>query len=119
MSLRIKTLAVIVVTVLSTCMFFYLVTNTLIFSSFAKLEDSFTRQLTERSVAFLDDDLRILSSIADDWASWDDTYAFIEDANPKYISSNLVSETLSGLRLNLMIFIDNDGKIIASKSIDL
>jgi sensor domain CHASE-containing protein len=60
-----------------------------------------------------------LDCFAHDWASWDDTYIFIQNNNSEYISSNLVDETFSHSNINIMIYIDSSGKIIAEKAFDL
>jgi len=54
-----------------------------------------------------------------DWASWDDTYAFIEDGSDEYIQSNLVDETFITSRLNLMLFVHSSGRIVFGKAFDL
>ncbi|GAH42577.1 unnamed protein product, partial [marine sediment metagenome] len=60
-----------------------------------------------------------MDATAGDWASWDDTYDFIEDANDEYIESNLIDGTFTELRLNLMLFINSSGQIVFGKAFDL
>lgn len=60
-----------------------------------------------------------LSAVAQDWAAWDDTYEFIKDGNAKYIDNNLHKEGFINLNLNLMAFIDMDGKYIFAKGVNL
>jgi signal transduction histidine kinase len=47
-----------------------------------------------------------------DWSSWDDTYAFIEDRNARYIKSNLVNAQLSALRVNLILYVHRSGRLV-------
>ncbi|MEM2997179.1 MAG: CHASE4 domain-containing protein, partial [Candidatus Bathyarchaeia archaeon] len=54
----------------------------------------------------------------EDWASWDDTYNFIEDKNRDYIDSNLVDSTFINLRLNVILYYDSDGKLVFGKAYD-
>jgi len=56
-----------------------------------------------------------LESLILDWSEWDDTYQFIQDRNEKYIDSNLQDSTLETLKLNFMLFVDNQGNIIFQK----
>ncbi|NLO30400.1 MAG: PAS domain-containing protein [Methanosarcina mazei] len=53
-----------------------------------------------------------------DWACWDDTYRFIEDRNQEYINVNLQNETLAGVKVNIMLFINETGSLVYAKSIN-
>lgn len=53
-----------------------------------------------------------LNSILKDWAYWDDTYNFINDRNPAYVTANLNEESLENLSLNMMIFINQTGEVV-------
>jgi len=78
----------------------YFVAQNTLMNSFAEIEERRTHQDVERAVSALSTELSSLDSIVGDWAAWDDTYAFIEDANAEYIRSNLVDGTFVELRLN-------------------
>jgi PAS domain S-box-containing protein len=67
--------------------------------------------LSERG-AFLD-------GITTDWAAWDDTYTFIEDANEAYIKANLVDPTFVNNGINLLLFINATGQVVFGKAFDL
>ncbi|MEW6506071.1 MAG: CHASE4 domain-containing protein, partial [Chloroflexota bacterium] len=60
-----------------------------------------------------------LDATAFDWAVWDDTYVFVQDVNPNYISSNLVDATFTNLRLNFMLFFNSSGHLVFGKAFDL
>ena len=55
-----------------------------------------------------------------DWSAWDDTYDFIETADPEYAESNLVTTTLdsTGMRINFMIYVNLVGRIVAERGYD-
>lgn len=55
-----------------------------------------------------------LNSILKDWAYWDDTYNFINDRNPTYVTVNLNEETLENLNLNMMLFANQTGEVVGS-----
>ena len=97
----------------------YFVAQNTLMNSFVKIEESRTHQDIERAVNALSVELSSLDSIVGDWAAWDDTYAFIEDADAEYIRSNLVDGTFVELRLNLMMFIHSSGKTVFAKAFDL
>lgn len=53
-----------------------------------------------------------LNSILKDWAYWDDTYNFINNQNPNYVTVNLNDESLENLNLNMMIFVNQTGEVV-------
>ncbi|HEY63194.1 MAG TPA: GAF domain-containing protein [Caldilineae bacterium] len=85
---------------------------------FARLENDLAQRELKRTLDLLSHEIETLDAIVVDWASWDDTYAFIQDHNQTYIDSNLVDETYIGLRLNLMVFIDTSGRIVYGQAFD-
>ena len=60
-----------------------------------------------------------LSLTARDWAFWDDTYSFVEDRTQDYIDSNLTENAFASLRVQFMIFLDEAGRIVYAKQVDL
>jgi len=119
MKLRIKTLLIIGVTLAGLIAILYIVSSTVLMSGFAQVEEQETRENVQRALDTLTSELDGLSSITRDYASWDDTYAFIEDANETYPKVNLVDATFSNLKLNLMVFVHSSGRIVFSKAFDL
>jgi len=119
MSLRRKTLITIGLTIISLIAILYAASRIILLGSFAALEEQYTRHNVEQALNALFDDFSALDTIAFDWAAWDDTYVFIEDANEDYIQSNLVDETFVDLRLNFMLFINSSGQIVFDKGFDL
>ncbi len=84
------------------------------------IEHRDVEQRVEQTLNTLSYSLSELEATNGDWASWDDTYAFIESGDdPDYISSNLVNETFTTLNINLMVFIHTSGRIVFSKAVDL
>ncbi|MBC3899861.1 diguanylate cyclase [Acetobacterium malicum] len=53
-----------------------------------------------------------LNSILKDWAYWDDTFNFINDRNPNYVTANLNDESLENLNLNMMLFVNQTGEVV-------
>ncbi len=119
MKLRKRTLIAIGVTFACLVLMLYLVSRVILLGSFAELEEQYARRDVERVLSALSDELAALDTMVFDWAAWDDTYTFIEDANEEYIVSNLVDETFTSPRLNLMLFINSSGQIVFGKGFDL
>ncbi|WP_254565828.1 CHASE4 domain-containing protein [Oscillatoria sp. HE19RPO] len=90
----------------------YLSSSTLLLAGFAKFEQQDTARNVKRAVDVLSDEIAKLSFTANDWAAWDDTYAFIEDENSDYIQTNLNDATIARLRLDMMLYIHRSGRIV-------
>ncbi len=54
-----------------------------------------------------------------DWGNWADTYQFILDRNTRYQQANLTETSLKQLHLTTLAFINLDGEVVLSKSLDL
>jgi len=119
MTLRRKILLVISIMLVGLIAILYAASSTILLRGFAAVEERDTRQNVERALDALSNDVVNLDSSTRDYASWDDTYAFIEDANEAYVEANLVDTTFSNLELNLMVFVHSSGRIVFSKAFDL
>lgn len=86
--------------------------------NFANLEEHMTLQNVDRVQLALSSDIDQLNSTVSDWAPWDDTYNFMLDRNQNYINRNLDVETLSNLRLNLILLIGPSGQLVFAKALD-
>ena len=60
-----------------------------------------------------------LDKVVQDWAFWDDTYKFIQDGNQEYITANIQNQTFTQIEVNTIIFANNNGSVVYSKSLDL
>ncbi|WP_394297341.1 CHASE4 domain-containing protein [Methanosarcina sp. 1.H.T.1A.1] len=60
-----------------------------------------------------------LDNMVQDWACWDDTYRFIDDGNQDYINADLQNETLVELKVNVMLYVNDSGKVVYAKSVDI
>jgi sensor domain CHASE-containing protein len=80
--------------------------------TFVDLERTGAERNVNRCVDALKRDLQSLSNTTNDWASWDDTYQYIQDHNSTFEAANLVDESFSNAHLNLICFIDRARKIV-------
>jgi len=119
MTLRRKTLFIIGATFYGVIILLFFISRNILLGSFVELENQNAYQNTERVRSTLSREFSDLEATTGDWAAWDDTYAFIEDANTEYIESNLIDGTFVELRLNLMMFIDSAGQTVFGKAFDL
>ncbi|HWR26528.1 MAG TPA: CHASE4 domain-containing protein [candidate division Zixibacteria bacterium] len=118
-SLRQKTLLFTGITLACLVVFLYLTSSALIINGFTDVEKQNTIKNVQRAQEAMLDDIAQLSTMTRDWAWWDDTYEFIEDANPEYINANPTDESLAGLRLNVIIYVNSSGELVFGKGFDV
>jgi len=119
MSLRKKTLIIVSLTIVTLVAILYGASEIILLTGFSKLEDQHIRNNVEQVVDSLHSDVSHLDSTTEDWAAWDDTYAFIDGKNNNYVRVNLVDSVFKTLRLNFILFIHSSGRIVFSKAFDL
>lgn len=118
MSLRKKAFIFITVICLLLIGSVFFITRSIILNNFQKLETENTQKNLDRVESALNEKIAALDTFTQDYAGWDDTYAFIKNGNQEYIDSNLVDETFSGTKIDVMIFVNNAGQIVFSKMFD-
>jgi signal transduction histidine kinase len=116
--LRRKTLIFVAVVFLCSTALLYAALHNFLLANFAALETRDVRLDVDRALAALSSEVSTLNALNDDWASWDDTYVFMQDANLQYIHSNLVDSTFTALQINFVLFIDPGGHITFGKGFD-
>ena len=119
LTLRKKTLAIIVATLLGLLLLLYVGYNAAVLQSFVQLEEQNTRVTVEQLLSYLGTQAFNLNLQVKDWAHWDDTYFYAESHDPDYIDSNINETTFTNLQLNLMVIIGEDGQIIYGQGYDL
>lgn len=119
MRLRNRTLSIIGLTLAGLIVVLYGTLKVILLDGFARLEEHDVRRNVRRALSALGDRLASLDAVVEDWATWDDTYHFMEDKNTKYIQSNLSDLTFSNLGLNVVLYIDTSGRIVFGKGLDL
>ncbi len=90
----------------------YAVQVLVVMPTYVDLERTGAVRDVNRCLDALERDLQSLSNSTNDWASWDDSYQYIQDHNAKYETANLVDESFSNARLNLICFVDLERRIV-------
>jgi sensor domain CHASE-containing protein len=119
MSLRIKTVLIIVATFVVLLLFLVRFSQTVILESYARLEDDAARKMALQAHNVLETRLNNYWVMANDWAIWDESYAFVNSLDDTYIEINLIDDTFTKFQLNFMIFLDADGEVVYSQGYDL
>jgi len=95
------------------------VSSVILKRGFAEVEDRDARQKVQRLQDTIAYEISNLSSEVNDWALWDEAYAFIEDRNSAFVERNLPNSSYLELRLNLILFLTNDGEVVFGTGFDL
>ncbi|MDQ5851898.1 MAG: HAMP domain-containing protein, partial [Chloroflexota bacterium] len=119
MTLRKKTLLIIGVTLVGLTAVLYTALSAILTDSFAKVEQQSTRRNVQRVQDALADEVDKLNTQVTDWAEWDASYAFIQNADPAYIKETLTSEALTWVKLNLILYVNSSGRTVFATGFDL
>ncbi|MBN1814543.1 MAG: GAF domain-containing protein [Anaerolineae bacterium] len=119
MTLRNKTLISISLTIVFLVVLLYVSSRLILLNGFARLEEENVLQNLESALNTIQNDVDALDAMVFDWASWDDTYAFVADGNQDYVDSNLVDETFPNIRLNFILYVNAAGDLVYGKGYDL
>ena len=90
-----------------------------IYPRFVTLERVEASKDVQRALEALMREIEVLAPLATDWATWDDTYQFMQDHNQPFITSNLNALSLHGLKVNFVGFYKLDGRRIWGMALDL
>jgi signal transduction histidine kinase/sensor domain CHASE-containing protein len=84
-----------------------------------EMEQSIARKDMARSIATLDYETELLTTLAADWAAWDDAYAFIRNPTHAFIDSQLTYSAFASNNLTLIQFYNRKGILVWSRILDL
>lgn len=118
MTLRQKVLLFVAIGMIASLSLLFLVSHYFLFQGYSAEEDREMQLDTKRALAAFSTRLTEMSLSSADYARWDDTYRFVRDGNAAYIRSNLVPNTFSNLRINLIAIIDGAGHPVFVRSYD-
>ncbi len=118
MQVRIKTLLIIGLIFLVLLASLAAANRWVVLKQISALNQSDMRLQVRGAKSQLDNAVDTLQTILGDWASWDDTYQFIENRSRQYISDNLVPATFQGFNINFMLFFNRSGKLVCSRFYD-
>lgn len=121
MSMRLsdKILLTIVSTFAGLTLLLWFISNSVFLGSFERIEKDSAIRNVERALSALEAETGALAALNVDWASWDETYAFMNDRNPGYVKSTLNDETLAKQRLNFVVYLDSSGRVVYEKGLDI
>jgi signal transduction histidine kinase len=96
-----------------------LVQRYVVYPGFKTIEEQRAKDNISRCIDAIGRELYHVGVLATDWATWDDTYAFIVNSNEEYRASNLTYESFEGNRIDIIFYLNNDHQNIYSHRFDL
>lgn len=96
----------------------HIILHMTLYPRFLELEYTEAKRDMQRCRKALENEIVHLTNFAGDWAYWDDSYQFVLDGNQAFIDSNLDSIAFSQANLNLIYFLNDQGKVIWGKVYD-
>jgi len=119
MKLRSKTLLfsslIIIILVVVLLSISYLVFQ----STYSGIETKYSYHVLNDEMSNFNNSLSAMNQTSQDWAQWDDAYTFVSGNNPNFVAKDLPPNTYSRLDINLIIFVNNNGKVMYGKAYDL
>lgn len=92
--------------------------NAFVLPAFERAESEEVGEGLTRALNVINISISQLESSAKDWAYWDETYQFLHDNNAEYVHSNVIPGTFESLKVNLILFLDPQGKLVLGKAYD-
>lgn len=118
MDLRTKTLISFTITLIIIIVITLILSSTLFLSSYTHLEEEQVNKDLARVRNLMNIQIDDINRICGDYASWDDTYAFVNGDKADYIPVNFVAETYENLGINVIIVSDSLMHIIYEGAYD-
>lgn len=110
LSIRKKTLVTLVFSLVALVSVLYGVLSVVVTAGFGTVERRDAMVNMQRVTEAWNRSLQALEMKLGDWASWDDTYAYVVDLNEHYASANLVGAPFESMKIDMMLLFDTQGR---------
>lgn len=119
MKLRGKTLLLSGTIIIILILILLAISQFIFLSTYSDYENRYSYHVLKDELTQLNHTVAAMNQTAEDWAEWDDAYSFVSGNNQQFVTNNLPPNIFSRLNLNLIIFVDNSGKIVYGRAYDL
>lgn len=110
MNLRPRTLLSVGATLACLLAGVYVISSQTLVGNAEKLEADQTRHNLDQVADELGFQIQQMHANSTDWSNWDDLYAFMQHKSQAFLDSNLPSAEASSVDLDLMAFLDTEGR---------
>lgn len=118
MTLRFKTLLISGLTLVGLIGGLYFVSSTILLRSIARAEAQDAERAVQAALGIFAETVHQLDQRFLDWSAWDDTYQFVQDRNDAFMESNLVEGALGSIHVDLIVFLDTEGRMVFGTGFD-
>lgn len=118
MKIRLKLIALLAGIFLVLGLAEILVEKRVIMPSFAELERAGAHTAMRRIDSALIQIIDRIAISATEWGNWDETYRYVVERDPKFITSNVTDIGLRQLDINVLLLVTTEGHIIIARDLD-
>ena len=118
MTLQRKTLLIIALTVVCSFLILYAGVSQILVKGFRNIETEVARQKVEEGQVVVSELVNKIDAILSDYAAWDDSYHFVENRDEQFINSTLPVGTFVNAGINVIVYLDQQGKIVFQRQVD-
>jgi PAS domain S-box-containing protein len=97
----------------------YTIVKAIVMNNYNTLERAQVKLNIERLKNTLTEEQNKLDNITSDYAQWDDTYEFAVNPNPEYLTNGIGKNTLSNLKVNLLVIFNSKADLMVQKGWDI
>lgn len=119
MSLRFKLAWILSLVIALQAALGFAIQRWVVMPSFVALERAEAERDAARAVRAIRRELHHLETFCSDWASWDDTYAYVHDRSKEYEEANFVVLSFVDNNLHLIFVLDTAGEVVWGRIYDL
>lgn len=119
MPIRLKVTVLVVFLAFISIFSIYFVSEKILINKFDAIEDERVLLNLNRASNAYETIVQHLNNFTSDYAYWDDMFSFINTKDPKFIGANFVPQTLSNMKANIVVILDNNYQIVYKTSYDL
>ncbi len=117
--IREKILLTIIVTIIFLTLSSFFIAGYYIMLNHMALEEEITGINTEQASFAIERQALEISATAKDWATWNDTYDYLQGTNPGYADINIADTTFPTIDINSIVLVDGAGRVVYTRSYDL
>ena len=118
MGIRAKTIIIILAVGALTTGIFYVASRAVLMERYSLLEEQAIRATAERVRSRVTNDLELLKMLTWDWGIWDDAYHFMAEPDESFVDNNFPLSVYQQFDLNLVAYVDLDGRLLYGRSYD-
>lgn len=118
MTLRLRTLLIITLTIIGLIAIIYIASSTILQNNLIDLEDDLAEDNIQRAINVINSEVEALSQLNREFAHSDNSYDFMQDVTDAYVRANLNSSALAPLNVNLIMYLTPDNEVIWESGFD-